>query len=128
MYILRRLKSVTTEDEFFVIYCGIIRSLIEYACPSFVGLSSNDAIRLQRIQKRCLKIKKIVYASDLADRRRSLSLSVFMKLPFVQTFLKSLLPPSLPSGRLSIPFCRTSLRRSSFIPFMLITTSRIHCD
>jgi hypothetical protein len=128
MYILRRLKSVTTKDEYFLIYCGIIRTLIEYACPSFIGLSSADALRLQRIQKRCLKVKNCHDAPDLTDRRWFLASSVFKKLPFLDTSLKSLLPASLPSGRFSVPFCRTSLRRSSFIPLMTIADSGVFCD
>ena len=81
MYILRRIKSVTTVDEFRLIYFGLIRTLIEYACPAFVGLSSQDALCLQRIQRRCLKIKMIVEAPDLSERRRSLAMSKFIKMP-----------------------------------------------
>ena len=58
----------------------------------------------------------------------SMALSTFLKLPAVDTLLKSLLPASLPSGRLSVPFCRSSLRRSSFIPFMTIIAASVHCD
>ena len=57
-----------------------------------------------------------------------MTMSVFYKLPDLCTFLKHLFPASLPSGRLSVPFCRTSLRRSSFIPFMSIAVSSVHCD
>ena len=31
IYILRRLKTVTSNKDFFMIYCGLIRSLVEYA-------------------------------------------------------------------------------------------------
>ena len=64
-YIMRRLKSVTTQKEYFSIYCGIVRSLLEYACASFIGISSNDATRLQKVQKRCLKIKGSSDAENL---------------------------------------------------------------
>jgi hypothetical protein len=129
MYILRRVKSVTTNDEFFMIYCGLIRSLIEYACPAFIGLSSSDVNRLQAIQKRCLKIKGLFDAPDLFSRRKTLALALFNSLQSADTFMKHLCPSFLPSGRLSIPFCRTSLRRSSFFPFMCIdSSSEIHLD
>ena len=128
MYILRRISSVTSIDEFRLIYFGLIRTLIEYACPAFVCLSSREALRLERIQKRCLKIKKNVEAPDLSERRRSLAMSKFSKLSSHDTFLKTLFPTSLPSGRLSIPFCRTTLRRSSFFPYMSILSSCAHCD
>lgn len=128
IYILRRLKSVTTNEEFLMIYCSLIRSLIEYACPAFIGLSSSNVSRLHAIQKRCLKIKGILEAPDLLSRRKSLALSVFYKLPGLDTFLKTFFPTFLPSGRPSIPFCRTSLRRTSFIPYMCIDVSSVHCD
>ena len=121
-YILRRLKIATSDKDFFMIYCGLIRSLVEYACPAFIGMSFIDASRLQAIQKRCLKIKGSFEAPDLASRRKSMALSMFYKLPNLDTFLKELFPDSLPSGRLSVPFCRTSLRRSSFIPYMTVLT------
>lgn len=128
LYILRRLKSVTSTKDFFIIYCGLIRSLIEYACPAFIGLSAPDLNRLQAIQKRCLKIKKLCNAPDLASRRLALALSVFYKLPQLDTFLNASFPMSLPSGRLEIPYCRTSLRRTSFIPYMTVNVSSVHCD
>ena len=129
MYILRRLRPIFTKDELLLVYFNLIRTLIEYACPVFVGLSSSDSLRLKRLQNRCLRICDIhVHAPDLADRRLSMALSTFLKLPAVDTLLKSLLPASLPSGRLSVPFCRSSLRRSSFIPFMTIIAASVHCD
>ena len=128
LYILRRLKSMTSNEDFFRIYCGLIRSLIEYACPAFIGISSCNAFRLQALQKRCLKIKGILDAPDLSSRRQSMAVSIFRKLPLLDTFLKRLLPFALPSGRLSVPLCRTSLRRDSFIPHMCIEMSGVYCD
>ena len=114
LYILRRLRSVTTKKEFFSIYCGIVRSLIEYACPVFVGVSTVDNVRLCKIQRRCLRIKDSFDAPDISLRRRSMAESLFNKLPSVDTLLKDFFLASLPSGRLSVPYCRTSLRRASF--------------
>ena len=125
---MRRLRPVTTKDEFFKVYCGLIRSLMEYACPAFVSLSPSEASRMQRIQKRCLRIKGITEAEDLSARRRRMSASLFKDLQNVDTFLKDLLPDPLPSGRSSIPFCRTSIRRSSFIPTMCIAATSVHLD
>ena len=54
--------------------------------------------------------------------------SLFNKLPSVDTLLKDFFPASLPSGRLSVPYCRTSLRRASFIPFTCIHASSVFYD
>ena len=128
MYILRRLRSVTSDTQFQSIYCGIIRCLLEYACPAFVGLCIGDASKLHRIQKRCLKIKGIVADQDLSTRRISMAMSFFNSIRESDTFLAELIPPSLPSGRTSIPFCRTSLRRSSFFPAVSLLLSDVHVD
>ena len=128
LYILRRIRSVTTKEDFFTIYCSIVRNLLEYASPVFVGTSCLNASRLQKFQNRCLRIKGIHEAPDLASRRRSAAATLFDHLRSVDTFLKDSLPDLLPSGRPSVPFCRTSLRRSSFIPAMSIAASSTHFD
>ena len=117
-----------TNEEFYAIYCSIVRNLLEYACPAFVGVSCLDASRLQKIQNRCLRIKGIREAPDLSSRRRSMAVTLFNQLRNVDTFLKDSLLNLLPSGCPSVPFCHTSIRRSSFIPAMCIATSSSHFD
>ena len=123
MYILRRIRYHTTNEEFIIVYNSLIRTLVEYAAPAFVGLSVGDEARLQVIQDRCSRIKEGVVLPKLADRRLSMARNLFRKIPFTDTFLKTFHPASLPSGRLSVPFCRTSLRRNSFMPYMIIMQS-----
>ena len=79
-------------------------------------------------QNRCLKIKGGIELDDLDKRRKCLAHKVFSSLHSLDTNLKSLSPSSLPSGRLDIPYCRTSLRRNAFIPLMSIETSSVFCD
>ena len=128
MYILRRIQCHTSYEEFVTVYISLIRTLIEYAAPAFIGLSAGDQRRLQMIQNRCMRIKEGVVLPKLSDRRWSLAMNLFRKIPFTDTFLRTLLPSSLPSGRLCVPFCRTSLRRTSFIPCMSIVLSRSFYD
>ena len=127
MFISRRLWSVTSNDEFILIYFCVFRSLIEYPCPQFVSLSA-DALGLQKIQNRCLKIMRGVEAPDLLERRLSMAMSTFQSLPSIDILVKDLFPASLPSDRLSVPFCRISLRRSSPIPSMSMVASSEHYD
>ena len=42
LYILRRMRIIATKDECLLIYKGLIRSLMEYACPAFIGLAVQD--------------------------------------------------------------------------------------
>ena len=55
MYILRRMKHFVNEKDFVTIYDGLVRSLIEYACPAFIGLPKTDSSLLQRVQDRMSK-------------------------------------------------------------------------
>ena len=130
LYILRRIRSFVTRKEFMDIYNGIIRSLLEYACPVFLGIGSVDSKRLQRIQDRCLKLiaSPRMFSEDLDSRRKRLSLRLFAHIPSQKTSISALLPPLLPSGRNSVPFCNTSLRRNSFFPMASILLSSCHCD
>ena len=128
MYILRRIRSHTTLEEFNSIYHVLVRSLIEYACPAFIGLSKSDSARLQVIQNRCLKMKRSSEMTDLATRRTCQSTKLFHQLLYAETTIKHLLPQRLPSGRFCVPFCRTSVRRNSFFPAMCIIMSSIVFD
>ena len=115
LYILRRLRSLTSDKEFAQIYIALIRSLIEYASPAFIGLSSKNSERLNVIQRRCLKLRRSVILPDLTERRITLAQNFIDKLQGSCTAIKDLLPPRLQEWRPAVPFCRTSLRRDSFL-------------
>ena len=123
LYILRRMKPFTTDEQFKSIYLALIRNLIEYACPAFIGISSEESKRLQRIQDRCLKIKGDISLPELEARRRVMAVKIFKGLLDQDTFISQLSPAMLPSGRFSVPFCRTTLRRNAFIPLLYILES-----
>ena len=118
LYILRRMKAVVPMDECQLIYKGLIRSLMEYACPAFIGLSVRDSKRLTKIQRRCMKIIGLDNMENLDSRRQDLALRLFQGLSMQGTSIKELIPPCLPSGRPSVIFCNSSLRQSSFLPIM----------
>ena len=128
IYILRRMKSITSDRQFVAIYVALIRSVLEYASPAFIGLSKMEESRLRQIQRRCLKVKGQIHLPDLAARRLSYAQKFFCEISSSDTFIKDLLPLNLPSGRTSVPFCRTSLRRRSFIPTMCILSAASFYD
>ena len=129
MYILRRMRMIATSEECLLIYKGLIRSLLEYACPAFIDLSIQDSKRLQRIQKRCLRaIGQDQGVEDLDSRRKAMAFRLYEEICIQETIIKDLLPPSLPSCRTSVISSNSSLRRSSFLPMMSILVSSTHCD
>ena len=81
MFVLRRLKAFTTNEEFISIYNALIRSLLEYASPAFIGLSNQESKLLEKVQNRCLKIKGNLRLPDLATRRRLAAVKFFTSVP-----------------------------------------------
>ena len=128
MFVLRRLKAFTSNEEFISIYNALIRSLLEYASPAFIGLSSQESKLLQKVQNRCLNIKGNLQLPDLATRRKLSALKLFSEGSSSDTMIQSLFPRHFPSGRPCVPYCRTSLRRASFIPKVSIISSSVFYD
>ena len=129
-YILRRIRGFVSKEEFLTVYNGIIRSLLEYAGPVFIGLGVGDSRRLQRIQERCLRMIGTHPSTieDLTTRRKKLALHFLDNIQRQDTIIKDLLPPLLPSGRFCVPFCHTKFRQKSYFPTICIIMSLSHCD
>jgi len=117
LFVLRKLKRLLHKFELVGVHNNFILSLLEYCAPVFLGLSTENSKKLEKLQRRS---HKIVCGPEcrcdrfplLADRRKQLALKCL-----VDHILHRLYPHHLPSGRrLLFPFCRTSRRLSSFIP------------
>ena len=65
LHILRKLRGLISRRNLLLVYTAIIRSLLEYACPVFVGLNKKNSIILQKIEKRAYRI--IFHDSTNAD-------------------------------------------------------------
>ena len=134
-FILRRLKSQLNEEELHIVYYALIRSIVEYANPVFVGMHKcfegvfqkldNRAHRLiygkhysDRVQKRKCNCPK---RNNLLLRRQEQSLKLFTTiLQSPSRILHSRLPSKSTrtrTSRLILPYSRTALRRGSFVPY-----------
>ena len=132
LHILRRLTQLVTQRENHDIHVAIVRSLLEYACPVFVGLNKTLSKKLQQLDNRA---HRIIFGSDktnwhcscttLQERRMKLSKTTLNHIQkFPQHILHDRLPETLKyTKQFSIPFCRTEKRKSSFFPF---TTTHIN--
>ena len=74
MYMLRTLKSFgLPRDDLIIIFIGYVRPMLEYASPVWnSGLTQDQNIRLERIQRRALRI---IYQNDFTDYNATLALS-----------------------------------------------------
>ena len=84
LHILRILKQHTTDEELHNIYLGLMRSVLEYASPLFVGLNMTLDTKLQRVANRA---HKLIYGASscykcgtLRERRMNASLKLFRKI------------------------------------------------
>ena len=54
--ICARKKCGLTDRQLILVYCSIIRSVLEYASPAWAGLTQYLSDQIESIQKRALKI------------------------------------------------------------------------
>ena len=124
LHLLRRLRSLVPYNDLFRIYEAIIRSLLEYACPLFIGVNKKQTKILQLIQKRALRIisagKDNSYKADsLHDRRTELSHRLWQAIESEEDhILRPLLPAKFSrSGHYVLPSYRTNTYGDTFFPF-----------
>ena len=127
IYALRILKRTTTlsTDELTMIYNAVIRSILEYASPSFGNLPCGLAKMIDRIQSRCHRIIcapeirtscKCDRFSSLSIRRQNASLKLLKNALSQEHVLHSVAPrQSAKTGRLILPPTSTT-RFLTFIP------------
>ena len=123
IYVLKQLKKIgTSKAELIQVYNAIIRGVIEYSSPLFVGLTKRNSNRLEKIQKRCHRIICDYHCScgiltPLHIRRETAAVRLFRKMIDPSHQLHHLVPPLLPSNRrIAMPLCETVRRRQTFIP------------
>ena len=119
LFALRVLKPNISGQNLKLVYCSLVRSILEYCAPAFICLSKSDSCRLNRVQNRfhrllCSKNCKKPCLLDLDVRRATLSLKFLAKILSHDQVLHSLLPPVSHSGRFLLPHRNTSRRSKTF--------------
>ena len=117
MYCLRRLRSFFQREHLVLFYYAAIRSRIEYASPAYHGSRVKLLDDIQRICHKiicgkhccCDRFPSLLHRSKAAVMKLFKRIRADQKNP-----LHSIIPKSLPSGRLNIPYCRTERRRKTF--------------
>ena len=119
-YALRVLRSSLTKELLILVYNSMLRSVLEYCNPLFLGISSTDKSRLDKIQRRfhrllCGPCCNEECLEALSDRRRTMSLKFLEKIKDKHHILHHLLPHISNTGRYLLPCRRTNRRSNSFI-------------
>lgn len=135
-FILRKLKHLITPDELNSVYTAIIRSVLEYASPCFVGLAKGLERRLERIERRALKLiyadksDDNVFSSQLKSRRETASKKLFLK---IATNKHHILHKNIPkrlkfSRHFNIKHTRTRKYQQSFFPYVSLLINNQVCE
>ena len=120
LFPLRLLRPNVNDLCLKITYYGLMRSVMEYAAPLFVGLSKTDSKKLESLQKRFHKllcgpncVKQCL--TSLAERRNMMATKLYRVAENDEHHvLFSILCHKSSSGRFIIPPVKTSRRLSSF--------------
>ena len=123
LYALRIIRNSLSKDQMTLVFNSLVRSLIEYCAPLFLGLSSKNSSKLDRLQKRfhrliCGKSCTYLCLQSIRERREILSLRFLDNVMKPNHILHSLLPHMFNSGRFCLPPRRTTKRSLSFFPLI----------
>ena len=130
-FVLRQLKNFLPKSLLFKIYYALIRSRLEYCSTVFVGVSTTESDRMEKIQKRCHAIICGEGCScelpALRSRREKMALRIFCDMQHPEHILHELFPAFLPHGRrLAFPLVRTNRRSKSYVPFCIQLYNSMH--
>jgi len=104
VYCIRLLvRAGIRDDDIVTVYCSVIRSVLEYACPVWhPGLNVKQTKDIERVQKRCLRLiyPSLSYSEalscsgleKLSERREAITRALFEEMKDEGHVLHSLLP------------------------------------
>ena len=135
MYCMHYLtRAGIKECDSVIIYCSIIRSVLEYACPVWhSGLTIKQSDEIERVQQRCLKLifpgcsyDEALGLEKLATRRENQTRELFVEMKNENHVLHSLLPyrdssclRTRNSYPLTIPITKSTRYGRAFIPYCI---------
>ena len=130
LFVVRSVRGVLSSEALILVYNGLVRSIIEYCSPLFVGLSEENSAKLERIQVRfhrimCGKNCARHVFQELRLRRRFAAIRLFNEAADPHHILHRLLPQQSRSGRMLLPSTRFERRlRSFFVKTALIVNEQ----
>jgi hypothetical protein len=136
-FIFQLVRAGLPSSDIIVIYCSIIRSILEYACPVWhCGLTTSQSADIERVQRRCLKIifptlsyREALQISDLeklCTRRERFVRQLFNDMKDINHVLHSILPIRLSQINSTrnnyiyeLPIAKTVRYSNSFVPYCI---------
>lgn len=130
-FALRILRAHLNFNELRLVFFALIRSVLEYCGPLFIGLTLSDSRRLDHIQRRfhyllCGAGCSSDCLPSLSDRRTAQALKAFSAMFTDDHVLHERLPNRSASGRYILPLIQTNRRLNSFFPKCVVLYNRVH--
>ena len=132
LFLVRYLKPVLNTDVLMNVFNCMIRSILEYCSPLFIGISEKNSGKLESVQRR---FHKILCGSEckhhtlnlLSNRRSEAAKKLFLQSRSVDHILHGLVPATSRSGRVVLPSIRHERRLRSFFvkSAILMNTSTV---
>lgn len=118
-FLVRNLKNVFDDQTLFEVFNLLVRSILEYCSPLLIGLSCENASKLERIQKRfhrmmCGSECTVHFLEPLEQRREAAAVKLFLQASAKDHVLHNLLPSTSRSGRVLLPRVTHQRRLLSF--------------
>ena len=135
--ILYLVRARVNQADIVIVYCSLIRSILEYACPVWhPGLSKKQSSDMEKVQKRCLKLiyptlsyneaLKEAHLETLSDRREKQTQKLFQEMKRPDHPLHELLPLRDEGTRTTrvtypylIPVAKPTRYGRGFIPYCI---------
>ena len=120
LFPLRLLKPYVDNDQLKMAYFGLMRSVLEYAAPLFVGITKTDAEKFEKLQNRfhrllCGKHCEKECLQSLGDRRKRQAVTLYGKLLNSNHILHSFSCQISSHGRLILPHIRSTRSLNAFV-------------
>ena len=131
IFVLRQMKSFVNKDILTLVYSSLVRSILEYCNPLFIGINKKQSKKLEKVRKHCHRIIcdkecKCERFPELRDRRETQAISFFLSMEKHDNILNYLFPRRLThSQKLAMPLCITNRRLTSFLPQCIQLCNRI---
>ena len=122
LFFIRLLKSHVNEDEICIAFNSLVRSVLEYCAPLFIGLSQGNVDKLEKMLSR---FHRLLCSSDyktctshhfesLEERRKQATLKLLTKTFKKTHILHHISPVISHTGRILLPLTKTDFRLNSF--------------
>jgi hypothetical protein len=134
LYAIRALRPFLSRNDLASVYRGLLLSVMEYCSPLLIGMSTGNKQTLDKLQRRAHNIICGFDCScgifeDLTMRRNKAAIKLLSSAAFNKDHpLHAWCPKISAHGKFIQPFSKTTRRRNSFFPSVIILANKTQID